>query len=200
VLTFVSFHCNQRNGSGWLVAAEIEERLGNEGLRNLLLRRGIECSPTDVELYRALGNSLVSRGKISEAREVFEKGIEVDPHHAPLYHALAELEARVFNIDGLSKLNKRAAKFFNNNALEPPPASSETWGAKIRAGRSAVVPKGVTALAQRIVEEDENDRVLEDTNPTSFLDRMSSSLMEEGLVGELLRMDTSTDGEVKSVE
>jgi hypothetical protein len=135
-----------------------------------------------------------------QAREIFEKGIEVDPQYAPLYHALAELEARVFNIDGLSKLNKRAAAFFNNNALKPPPLSSETWGAKIRAGRSRDVPKGVTALAQRIVEEDGNDRGVEDTDPSSFLDRMNSSLMEEGLVGQLLRMDTSTDGEVKSVE
>jgi hypothetical protein len=110
------------------------------------------------------------------------------------------LEARVFNIDGLSKLNKRAAAFFNNNALEPPPLSSETWGAKIKAGRSRDVPKGVTALAERIVEEDGNDRVLEDTDPSSFIDRMSSSLMEEGLVGQLLRMDTFTDGEEMSTE
>jgi hypothetical protein len=135
-----------------------------------------------------------------QAREIFEKGIDVDPQYAPLYHALAELEARVFNIDGLSKLNKRAAAFFNNNALQPPPLSSETWGAKIKAGRSRDVPKGVTALAERIVEEDGNDRVLEDTDPSSFIDRMSSSLMEEGLVGQLLRMDTFIDGEEISLE
>jgi hypothetical protein len=161
------------------------------------------CPTMCVCVFRPLELTLYASLLMCQAREIFEKGIDVDPQYAPLYHALAELEARVFNIDGLSKLNKRAAAFFNNNALQPPPLSSETWGAKIKAGRSRDVPKGVTALAQRIVEEDGNDRILEDTDPSSFIDRMSSSLMEEGLVGQLLRMDTFknfTDGEEMSVE
>lgn len=189
VLTCLSPSLHQRNGSCWIVAAEIEEHLGNDGLVNLLLRRGIECSPTDANLYLALGNSLVRRGKINEAREIFEKGIEVDPVHAPLYHALAELEARVFNIEGLAKLNKRAAQLFNNNALEPPAFSSAAWGAKIKAGRSRDIPKGVAALAQRIVEDDGYEVILDDADPDSFIDSMSSTLYEDGLVGQLLNMD-----------
>jgi hypothetical protein len=135
-----------------------------------------------------------------QAREIFEKGIEVDPLYAPLYHALAELEARVFNIAGLSKLNKRAAKFFNNNALEPTSSSSEAWGTKIKAGRSRDVPKGVAALAERIVEEDGDDRIQEGTDPNSFLNRMNSSLMEDGLVGQLLQMDPPPDEKAKPAE
>ena len=57
---------NKQNGFGWLVAAEIEEEAGNDGLVNLLLRRGIECAPNDVELYRKLGDHLVARGKIND--------------------------------------------------------------------------------------------------------------------------------------
>ena len=56
---------NKHNGSGWLIAANIEQRLGNAGLVGLILRRGIECAPTDAKLYRALGEHLVQRGDIS---------------------------------------------------------------------------------------------------------------------------------------
>lgn len=175
---------DKRNGAGWLIAAEIEERLGNSGLVSLILRRGIECSPTDPELYKALGEFLLRRAKINEAREIFEKGIEVDPTHAPLYHSLAELEAQVFNVEGLSKLNKRAQKVFNTNALEPPVSSSEAWGAKIRAERSRSIPRGITALADRIVEEDGIESSSGD--PDAFLDSVTSNILEDGLVGQLL--------------
>jgi Tfp pilus assembly protein PilF len=57
---------NKQNGSGWLIAAQIEEEQGNEGLVSLLLRRGIECAPNDAELYRKLGEYLVAHGKIND--------------------------------------------------------------------------------------------------------------------------------------
>ena len=55
---------DKRNGSGWLVAAKIEEKMENNGLVGLILRRGIECAPSDTELYRALAEHEISRGKI----------------------------------------------------------------------------------------------------------------------------------------
>ena len=55
---------DKRNGSGWLVAAKIEEKMENQGLVGLILRRGIECAPGDTELYRALAEHEISRGKI----------------------------------------------------------------------------------------------------------------------------------------
>lgn len=54
---------NKRNGSGWLVAAKIEEKMNNIGLVGLILRRGIECDPSNAELYRALAEHEISRGK-----------------------------------------------------------------------------------------------------------------------------------------
>lgn len=57
---------DKRQGSGWLIASQIEEQLGNDGLVGLILRRGIECAPADVELYRALGEHLLKKGKISD--------------------------------------------------------------------------------------------------------------------------------------
>lgn len=46
------------------MAAQIEEKMGNQGLVGLILRRGIECAPGDMELYRALAEHEISRGKI----------------------------------------------------------------------------------------------------------------------------------------
>ena len=55
---------DKRNGSGWLVAAKIEEKMNNQGLVGLILRRGIECAPGDTELYRALAEHEIGRGRI----------------------------------------------------------------------------------------------------------------------------------------
>lgn len=75
--------------------------------------------------------------------------------HAPLYHTLAELEARVFNIEGLAKLNKRAAEIFKSDANAPrSDEAMKAWGQKIKQGRS--LPDGIAALAEKIgVESDE---------------------------------------------
>lgn len=180
---------NKSNGSGWLIAAQIEKEQGNNGLVNLILRRGIECAPNDPELYRRLGEDLVDRGKYNDAREVFEKGMELNPRHAPLYHSLAELEARVCNLEGLSRLNKRAAEFFNNNALNPAIASSQAYATKIRAKRAPGLTSGIKALAEKIVEEDEEGALLGKFNsidPCKTLESLTGSLLEDEFVGALL--------------
>ena len=178
---------DKRNGSGWIVAAEIERKLGNAGLVNLILRRGIECCPTHVELYRALGDSLMTNGKIIEARQVFEKGIEIDPLHAPLYHSLAELEARVFNVEGLAKLNKKAAAIFKADATSSSLGmGEEAWSQKIKAGRTRTVPKGVVALAQRIVE-DENELDAINIEQGQLIDLINTNLL--GDIGQILGED-----------
>ena len=180
---------DKRNGSGWIVAADIERKLGNAGLENLILRRGIECCPTHVELYRSLGDSLISSGKINEARQVFEKGIEIDPLHAPLYHSLAELEARVFNLDGLNKLNKKAAAIFRADGTASSfSMGEETWSRKIKAGRSRRVPSGVVALAQRIVEDDDTELELKTIDPGQLVDLLNTNWLETGFesVSQLL--------------
>ncbi len=62
---------NKRNGSGWLVAAKIEEKMGNTGLVGLILRRGIECAPGNPELYRALAEHEISRMKMDSVSSSF---------------------------------------------------------------------------------------------------------------------------------
>jgi tetratricopeptide (TPR) repeat protein len=193
---------NKKNGRGWIIAAHIEEQDGHHsGLVSLLLRRGIECDPNDAELYRELGEYLISQGKIEDAREVFEKGMEVNPMYAPLYHSMAELEARICNLEGLAKLNKRAAKFFNQNALEPAPLASTALGTKIKAKQSSSdrrtdnSGKQISTFANRIVDDDDDDNTLDGDLMGlvgSSVDALSilESLNGDGLVGDMMCVES----------
>ena len=104
--------------------------------------------------------------------------------HGPLYHSLAELEARVFNIEGLANLNKLAAELFQTDAAAPPPSAMamQAWGKKIK-GRNAKISDGVAALAEKI-GFDENDSMLDmldDVDPSMLIDSFGSDglMMEE---------------------
>mmetsp|Transcript_42337 Transcript_42337/g.102314 ORF Transcript_42337/g.102314 Transcript_42337/m.102314 type:complete len:797 (+) Transcript_42337:374-2764(+) len=179
---------NKKNGHGWRVAAEIEEADGNFGLVSLLLRRGIECAPGDAELYRALGDHLAGRGKFNDARAVYEKGMELNPTHAPLYHSLAELEARLFNVEGLALLNKRALQIFNRNALEPTSFSS-TNSARVHSRRKPTLSRSIAVLAEKIVNDEENSETQITTpssssDPAATLDKVADNLIE-GLLEDI---------------
>jgi hypothetical protein len=105
--------------------------------------------------------------------------------HGPLYHSLAELEARVFNIEGLANLNKRAAEIFQTDATVPPPSSMamQAWGKKIK-GRNAKIPDGIAALAEK-VGFDENDSMLgmlDDVDPGMLVDSFGLGQESELLI------------------
>ena len=131
-------------------------------------------------LIQHLSVALHYERSLLQARELLERGIEINPLHAPLYHSLAELEARVCNIEGLAKLNKRAAALFHSDATTPSAATSRTmqaWGKKIKHGRSAMIPDGIAALAEKIgVESDANTTFAwvssESVDPDSLLDSL----------------------------
>ena len=203
------------------MAAKIEEKMDNQGLVGLILRRGIECSPLDTELYRALADHEISRGRIDsvssriclfalcrccyspfshftlykpqpQARELLEQGIEINPLSAPLYHSLAELEARIFNLEGLAKLNKRTAEIFPSDAMAPPTNRMEELGKKMKQGRSSNLPDGVAALAEKIGVDSESN-VVTGVDPETLVNSMcgfgdeSNALMfhdaPEGIIG-----------------
>jgi tetratricopeptide (TPR) repeat protein len=184
---------DKTQGSGWAIAARIEELQGNDGLVGLLLRRGIECAPYDPTLYRVLGDYLVSKGKIDDARQIMEEGLEIDPTHAPLYHSLAELEARVFNVEGLAKLNKRAAAIFNKNALESVPSSSRIFGDKIRREKSS---PSVPYRVQRALGEKIGD-VTEAKSSASFdsIIQWEHEIFDDYFADDLTRSDESNSTE-----
>lgn len=116
-----------------------------------------------------------------------ERGLDINPLYAPLYHSLAELEARLFNVNGLAELNKRAAKLFNSNALVSPPSSATAFAKKIRMGRSSSVPDGVAALAQKVGESLEAEDIA-DLEPRSTLESMTR--LEDEVVKELFQVDS----------
>lgn len=186
---------DKQNGVGWLIAADIEQQMGHYGLSLLVLRRGIECSESSnnnnskVRLYRALGDTLVRMGKIVEARQVLEQGITIDPMYAPLYHSLAELEARVGNVEELARLNKRTASIFSTTAsLQQAYKSSDALNRSammnlrpvlLQNNQSADVSHTVATLAKRIVPDDEEvgnvGRSRQPNESSIFLDNLMNS-------------------------
>lgn len=116
-----------------------------------------------------------------QARELLEKGLEVDPLHAPLYHSLAELEARVFNIQGLAALNKRASKIFTNNALESPPLSVNLLGSKLRKSSQSKkkIPNNINILAKKMNDfEVDVEDTMTAMDPDSIIDNFDMVRLE----------------------
>ena len=116
-----------------------------------------------------------------QARTLLEKGLEVNPSHAPLYHSLAELEARVFNIEGMAQLHKRAAEIFNTNALEPPPASMKLLRRKLQASSPSKkkLPTVVADLTKMVeIEFDLDETVTDVTDPDMLIKQMGNQYKE----------------------
>ena len=97
-----------------------------------------------------------------------------------MYHSLAELEARVFNIDGLAKLNKRIADIFPSNVMAQPSSYSRTtrmeaWGNKIKQGRWTKIPDGIAALAQQIGVNNNTsiDELVDDVDPELMINSLN---------------------------
>ena len=189
---------NKQNGRGWIIAAEIEEEKGNDGLSLLMLRRGIECDPDNAELYRKLGDHLLGKGKINDAREVYEKGIEANQMHAPLYHSLAELEARICNLGALARLNERTNELFNNNAMEPSTGSYKALERKLknasehRPVSSFFVDRNKHQMSSAplfqklgIDEDDENAQL----GPSAMNSNSIEELNCEGIVDDIMSVD-----------
>jgi len=216
---------NKQNGRGWIIAAEVEEEDGNEGLADLLLRRGIECDPESGALYQKLGGRLLGKGKIDDARDVYEEGIESNPLYAPLYHSLAELEAMICNLDALAKLNKRTNELFNNNAMEPAPRMDEALESKLRnrpvssffvdrskqqaAGQGlnqqpSFQRKSRGVLSKKIGSDDEGETNIVHVNdnknkPSSNLSTIED-LNGEGLVGDIISNESMLNDTIATNE
>jgi len=183
-------------GTGWLIAARIEETLGHHGLVKLILARGLECAPNCPELYCALSDTYLKKGKIEEARNLLEKGLEVDPLNAPLYHALAELEARVFNLEGLAKLNKRVSEIFNSNALIPSKESTRAWEKKLKRGKNNLISG--KSLVDFIGFDLEKDDV--SVRPSFELHASIAATVPESVIASMSRFEDEVVGEIFSWE
>ena len=124
-----------------------------------------------------------------QARAVYEKGMELNPTHAPLYHSLAELEARLFNVEGLARLNKRALKIFNRNALEPTSCSSTAYSARVSCRTKPSLSRSIAVLADKIVNDEENSEILGTTpvsssDPAATLGNVADNLIQ-GLLEDI---------------
>ena len=87
-------------------------------------------------------------------------------------------------MEGLARLNQKASNLFNKNALEPSPSSTHAFGTKIRAKRKRSLPRGIAALAEKIVSDDSRNGPLGvdatgQKDPFMALDSMDDNMMDE---------------------
>jgi len=78
----------------------------------------------------------------------------------------------VFNIDGLAKLNKRAAQVFNTNALMPTPAQTTALRRKLTGG---AVPDGILMMGKEL--EMDLDEIINftDVDPEKIIQGLSDA-------------------------
>lgn len=78
--------------------------------------------------------------------------------------------------------------------MQANPSTTQAWGAQIRARQHKEIPKGVAALAEKIVEEDESDNEDQyNLDPFEALESMSADLLEDEIVGDMLIEKGDTD-------
>ena len=117
---------------------------------------------------------------------MLEKGLDLDPCHAPLYHSLAELEARVFNIEGLADLNRRASAIFNNNTVESSPLSMKALGDKLRG--SKVLPPNISQLLRIVSPELDLNEVVTEMDPDMIIKKMSQYSDSDDIFSEDIKL------------
>lgn len=90
-------------GSGavqiWQAWARMEEKHGHERRALELYRLAVQTFPQDCLLYCSLGKLLCARGESTEAREVFARGLAINPQVPCLWQSLALLEEDQLHYD-----------------------------------------------------------------------------------------------------
>ena len=96
-----------RSSGCWSTLLGVEEKIGTVDSCDSIIDEIFQANTEDAALLNLCGANLNNRGNIAAARDAFEAAIKAEPHYAPTYHSLAELEASIGNLDALAKLNRR---------------------------------------------------------------------------------------------
>lgn len=102
----------------WTVAGVVEDRLGNIQRAQEIFEEGIQRFPDHGALYKVLGELHIRKGGpvgYDQARKLFAQALDQDPLYAPVYHAAAMLEAKLGNLERLSRLHQRAKAYFQSH-------------------------------------------------------------------------------------
>lgn len=115
---------NNPNGNVWCTAFKVEELAsGSADSCRKVLEEGLDATKGQVgkdrvKLLQVAGDFYTKYGRYEQAREHFSEGLSLDPLSATIYHSWAQMEASIFNLEGLQELNKRAVKLFSADALQ----------------------------------------------------------------------------------
>jgi len=112
------------NGNVWCAAFRVEEIGGTADSCRKILEDGLESTKGQggkdrVKLLQVSGDFYTKYGRYDRARELFSEGLSLNDADPKIFHSWAQMEAMLFNLDGLNELNKRAVKIFSADALKP---------------------------------------------------------------------------------
>ena len=172
----------------WCQALKIERKVGTAESSRDLLDRALKVTKGRGGKARSVllkegGDFYAHLGRFDRARDLFEEGLRLDPLSAGIYHSYAELEASVFNLQGLSALNRRAEEVFSNNAEMPPKFQPSFYekGDECDADGNAAAGGGGDGKARK---DSLNDAV----------DFPNADMVEgSGTIGELLNLDLEVE-------
>eukprot|EP00622_Pseudochattonella_farcimen_P001163 FR735787.1.p1 GENE.FR735787.1~~FR735787.1.p1 ORF type:complete len:157 (+),score=23.38 FR735787.1:44-472(+) len=116
------------------------------------------------------------RGNYERARELFEKGIDQDPFHAQIFHAYAEMEAKLVNIPALQQLDARARELFSEDAATRQ--AQRILAAKHAAARSLDLARGGIVSTSFKFDILSSDSVLLEAPHNPVLDLAAASTRE----------------------
>ncbi|GMI22132.1 hypothetical protein TrCOL_g12458 [Triparma columacea] len=113
-----------RRGNVWVAAFKVEEIAGNADSCRKVLEEGLhktagQAGKDRVKLLKVAGDFFTKYGRYEQARALFSEGLDLDDTDASIYHSWAQMEASIFNLEGLNELNKRAVSLFSTDALAP---------------------------------------------------------------------------------
>ena len=99
-------------GRAWLDLAKVTGRIGG-GLAQtrLVLLEALSVNQQNPFLWQAVGSIEQRMGNLEDARESYERGIECDPRHVPIFTSWGRMEANVGNYERARELFERGERF-----------------------------------------------------------------------------------------
>lgn len=82
---------DQRHYNAWFGMGEVYLKQGKLRMGEYHFRQAAALNPTNALLLCAIGNVLEKRGKLEEAKEVYEKGVELAPNAATVRFCRAKV-------------------------------------------------------------------------------------------------------------
>ena len=107
---------NPTDAEAWHLAGVLSHQMGQGTNSIAFMKRAIELNDQIPTYYLNLATSLIEQGKASDARQVIERGLQIDPKNALAWNVLGVSQLELANYPEAEEALKRAAELSNGSA------------------------------------------------------------------------------------